>query len=190
MAPPVLNAEDFRSRAMYGLFAYHGCDIKVKHLVVSLSKDHTGRIETYFNNFVKRIRELRPRSKIEYAAAVVNSQHMHILIRVPYLEHSQYFGIWKKVSHGESDQLWIKQISKTEKSRIRLVEYICEQKREHDTLDVKFLFSQSWGDIEKSKQKKTTSKTELTREEYSRRSKQRLKQYKRKGRIAEFKDAE
>jgi len=156
-----MDKHDYEYKAYAAMTAYKNSKKRIEFLTVSIS--HKSEIDL-MKTFLKLLNLMLYHSKygrflrIDYAGVMVNHQHIHCLIKKPFVTLEALSSDWDRLTGMHSD-LTCKTVIQTPASVARLIRYIVNQGDEHETYDIIFFDSPDWGIVaKKSKGKKTEPK--------------------------------
>lgn len=195
MSPPITSSLVFDQKVREGLFNYKQADKKVAFATISLPWNSPLNIRQCFREMNRRIMKMIPKVKIQYIGVIIRQidvennrdrYHAHIFWRKPFVKFEKLKQIWESVVGGENENFAVSSVTITPKSLDRVIGYCQYQKEEHFPCDVEFFYSEKWGFIPPPVKRKKNE--DMTKEEYSARSKRELVKAKKKFGIGRFKD--
>lgn len=153
-----------------GLKVYGENDKRIEFLTLTKNPDETFDIYKKFTNeFCQRLLYKGRFGSIDFYLVIVDHQHMHILIKKPFIKIHKIHEYWNNVTHQKNSSLVIKTVKgdKTDKKQMeRLVTYIITQGDKHNTDDIIFKKSMNWGIVAHKKRIKTEKKVSLKTNRY------------------------
>lgn len=161
-----LEKRDFEMQAYWGLKKYGESDKRVEFLTLTITKDKEVDLFSFFEKLNERMLYKGRFGIIDFAGVMVDGQHIHTLIRKPYVKTNELLAFWKNVT-GEHSSMMIKTVrkDKTKASQMaKLIAYILNQGEKHNTDDILFFQSQNWGIVSsKDKEYKKLKKSESSK---------------------------
>jgi len=146
----------FEKLCYEGLHNYGEIDKRIEMINLTKLDIDTKDIMIYFEKFIQRIEMNFMRVNIEYCICCVNHQHIHGLIKKPFVEYPVLQKYWEETTVN-SKGIMLKTVrkDKTKKEDMKkLIDYISSQKQHHDTDDVRYYISPDWGYVKKKYTKK------------------------------------
>ena len=146
----MLGRRDAINQMHEGIRFYHSKQKRVEYLTISKSHEDLRDIENLFQSLLYQIRihSVNQFFPLDWFGVKVENNHMHVLIRKPFIRSEIIVNLWKGVL-GYGGNLRCYTVKK-ERQRINdLVMYIAEQDEKHSTQDTIFFKSEYWGKIHK-----------------------------------------
>lgn len=134
--------------ALKGLEYYSTTKSRITSLTLDKKPDHKIDLIKCLDLLIPRLLNYSETSrfaKITYTLAMVNHQHLHILIKRPYCPLSYIKKNWEQILNYEFSQPYAKTLKNEKEDREKVVTYIMNQGEKHNTEDVIFITSPSWG---------------------------------------------
>lgn len=140
-----MDKQDFIFKARAAMKQYRDAKKRIEFLTISQStKDQ----EAIFPYFLKLLETMTLKGGFpivkDYAGCVVNHQHMHVLIKKPFIDINVLLHSWQRIRREECN-LTVKTVSNVPGSVDRVINYIATQGDQHKTYDVVFVDSPRWG---------------------------------------------
>jgi len=154
-----LSKREAEEKLYQGLQVYGEHEKRIEFLTISINKSQSRDIMIYFERLCQQMLYQGKYGVIDYFLVNVDGQHIHALIKKPYVRIEELVNSWKRITDDDS-HLLIKTVrsDKTKRSKmLKLVNYIITQDEKHNS-SVKYRCSENWGVISiKKKEKKEIS---------------------------------
>lgn len=143
-------------RMLFDSFREYGYGkVKMKFLTLSKKKDDSRDLLSMFYQLHMMLQFKFPRARIDYFMSYVDGQHIHCIIRLPWLPIDDFKMLWSSITgYGESFNMALKMIKSDMRypSKIgRLVDYVIEQDKGGSL--VKYIKSPDFGIAHKKRVK-------------------------------------
>lgn len=158
-----MDKQDFIFKANASMTKYRDVKKRIEFLTVGQSHDIDQDIMKKFQQFLDTMTLKGGFPYIsDYIGCVVNHNHIHVLIKKPYILPDVLRNNWQKIA-GINSNITCKTVKPTPEDARRVINYIANQGNEHETDDIKFFDTPRWGittprkmtDEEKQKRKDT-----------------------------------
>lgn len=148
----LMEKREFEYKAYAGLKNYHQSKKRIEFLSISVSKESNIDIMDKFQKLYDRMFVTSKYGRFmnkEYIGVMVNHQHMHILLKKPFVHNQALSNDWDYLV-GSHANLECKTVIMSESSIKRVVNYCVNQGDQHETDDVIFFDNPYWGVIKKT----------------------------------------
>lgn len=134
--------------ALEGMLYYNSKKSKITHLILSKNPEHKVDLFRCFELLIPRMLNYSKTSKyvkVTFTLAMVNHQHMHILIKRPYTPFEYIKKQWVDIMGNTSSDVFMRLVGAHDSDIKKVVNYIMNQGNEHETTDVLFITHPDWG---------------------------------------------
>ena len=154
----------FRTAFESGIKIYEHEKIRLEYLSLSISTDDNTPILTYFERLQPHMLYKQQFGYIDYIGVNVNNQHLHMVIRKPFVLLDILKSAWWNITEKESN-IYVKTLKYDMNGKYKyeeLLSYIINQE-DHHIGQISYYESPSWGIvIHKKRQKKEEQDNKLS----------------------------
>lgn len=138
-----------------GMTIYEKEKIRIEYISLSISTNDKTNIMEYVERLIPHMLYQRKFGTVDFCGCVVNKQHIHFLIRKPYVPYATLQSAWHMITKNISN-VYVKTVRYDMDGKYKyesVLQYILQQEEKHDE-PVEYYKTPNWGYvIHKKKQK-------------------------------------